>query len=166
MGKDNINFWRNKMSNHNKITTGFVIQNYVTLNGKHICVGQEFIAGDQVDYETTGGASIDIDTENEVYCPMDMKQPKQIPDEEDAIKFLCPDCGDTRIEACLDGDHTTRIEAMFKSGGVEYGDTESTGFVDRFQCVGCGFTIKDGADVTIKDDDEVTEWCKENCNQE
>jgi transposase-like protein len=152
---------------HNKITTGYVIQNYITLpNGTLVCVGQEFIAGDQVDYENDVSEPVTVDVDKEVYCPFEMKQPKQLPDPENAVKFVCPDCGDTRLEVIMDGDHTTAIEGMFKSGSVEYGDTESAGFVERFQCVGCGFTIKDEADETIKDDDEVTEWCKENCNQE
>ena len=113
-----------------------------------------------------GGESIEVDTSKEVYCPMDLKAPKQIPNPEDAVKFLCPMCRDTRLEVILDGSHTTAIEAMFKSGGVEYGDTESTGFVERFQCIKCGFTLKDEADVKIKDDEEAANWCKENCNQE
>ena len=58
---------------HKKITTGFVIQNY---DGEK-CVGQEFIAGDQVDYETPDGESlvlgIDVDEGN--YQPFDMVQP-------------------------------------------------------------------------------------------
>jgi len=68
---------------HNKITTGFVIQNYITLpNGTQVCQGQQFVAGDQVDYETTGGASIEVDTTKEVYCPFEMAQPKRIPEKE------------------------------------------------------------------------------------
>ena len=152
---------------HNKITTGYVIQNYITLpNGALVCVGQEFIAGDQVDYENDVSEFVEVDTSKEVYCPFEMKAPKQIPDPENAVKFICPICGDTRIEACLDGDHTTIIDGMFQSGSVEYGDTESTGFVDRFQCVGCGKTLKDEADEAIKDDEQVVKWCKENCSQE
>ena len=36
---------------HNKVTMGCVVQKYITVGGKHICIDQEFIAGDQVDYE-------------------------------------------------------------------------------------------------------------------
>jgi predicted RNA-binding Zn-ribbon protein involved in translation (DUF1610 family) len=87
-------------------------------------------------------------------------------DDDKAVKFVCSDCGHTRLEAVLDGPHTTIIEGMCDSGGVEYGDTESEGYLERFQCVGCGKTIKDVADEPIKDDEELVEWCKENCNQE
>jgi len=55
---------------HKKITTGFVIQDY---NGKN-CVGQEFIAGDQVNYEDVEGKPI-IPLEKENYQPFDMVQP-------------------------------------------------------------------------------------------
>ena len=40
------------MEKFNKITIGFVIQTFEkNTNGKFICTAQEFIAGDQVDYE-------------------------------------------------------------------------------------------------------------------
>ena len=152
---------------HNKITSGFVIQVYATLpNGSLVCIGQTFHAGDPVEYEDFDGTPVEVDVDKEVYCPMDMKQPKQIPDPEYAVKFVCPDCGKTHLEVIMDGDHTTAILALFKSGSVEYGDTESAGFVERFQCVGCGFTVLDDAQGPIKDDEEVVEWCKKNCEQE
>ena len=40
------------MDKFNKITVGFVIQTFEKdTAGKFVCTGQEFIAGDQVDYE-------------------------------------------------------------------------------------------------------------------
>jgi len=58
-----------------KITIGYVVQDYKTYpNGIHICVNQEFIAG-EVSYETSEhGDSIEIDTSKEVYCPFEMVQ--------------------------------------------------------------------------------------------
>lgn len=55
-----------------KITTGFVIQNYDD-NGK--CTGQEFIAGDQVDWEDDDGEPINEMIEHE-YFPYEMVQPE------------------------------------------------------------------------------------------
>ncbi len=55
-----------------KITTGFVIQTYND-NGK--CTSQEFIAGDQVDWETDDGQPIEAPG-NEEYQPFDMVQPE------------------------------------------------------------------------------------------
>ena len=47
------------MKKFTKITVGFVTQNYKkNTAGKFICTGQEFIAGDQVDYESVDGNMI------------------------------------------------------------------------------------------------------------
>jgi predicted RNA-binding Zn-ribbon protein involved in translation (DUF1610 family) len=159
---------------HKKITNGFVVQTYMTLpDGTLVCVDQEFIAGDPVDYENMEGDPVEVDVDKEVYCPFEMKRPKQIPDPDKAVKFLCPDCGHTRIEAVMDGSHTTIVDGMFKGGGMEYGDTEAEGDLQRFQCVGCGRTIvDDDGERSIEDQDPITdeeqlvEWCQENCSQE
>jgi len=143
---------------HNKITTGFVIQKFVTLpNGTMVCQAQEFVAGDPVDYEDMDGNPIEVDTEKEVYCPFGMMRPKQIPDPTKEAKFVCPDCGGNRIEACLDGSHTTIIDAIWRDGGIEYGSTDSNGDLDRFQCVKCGYVIENDGEL-ILDDDELVEW--------
>ena len=55
-----------------KITTGFVIQNYE--DGK--CVSQEFVAGDEVEYEDETGDPVDFPDYSEEYQPFDMVQPK------------------------------------------------------------------------------------------
>jgi len=48
------------MEKFNKITVGFVIQAFKkNADGKFICISQEFIAGDQVDYENPNGDPID-----------------------------------------------------------------------------------------------------------
>jgi hypothetical protein len=54
-----------------KVTTGFVIQSFDTNTRKY--TGQEFIAGDQVDYETETGHPIESFSE---YLPFDMVQPQ------------------------------------------------------------------------------------------
>jgi hypothetical protein len=56
-----------------KITVGFVIQNYDEETG--ICVGQEFVAGDQVDWEDEDEEQVD-QPENAIYQPYTMEQPK------------------------------------------------------------------------------------------
>ncbi len=53
-----------------KITTGFVIQTFDTKTGKF--VSQEFIAGDQVDFEDKKGNAVE---EFDNYLPFDMVQP-------------------------------------------------------------------------------------------
>ncbi len=56
-----------------KITTGFVIQTYDTKTGR--CVGQEFVAGDEVKYEDKHGESVDWEEAPEAYQPFNMAQP-------------------------------------------------------------------------------------------
>ena len=55
---------------YNKITTGFVVQVY---KDGH-CIAQQFVAGDQVDYEDENEMPI-ITNAKEKYCPFDMVQP-------------------------------------------------------------------------------------------
>jgi len=57
-----------------KITTGFVIQDFDEKTGK--CISQEFVAGDQVDWEDEDGeAIVSPDGEGFDYFPFDMVQP-------------------------------------------------------------------------------------------
>ena len=57
----------------NKITTGFVIQQFDTEKQKF--VSQEFIAGDEVDWETEVGQPADMD--ESPYLPFNMEQPDE-----------------------------------------------------------------------------------------
>ena len=71
----------------NKITTGFVIQTFDTDTRQYI--SQNFVAGDQVDYESTDGQTPIEDgfmesvnfgpyAEKEPYLPFDMVQPQKL----------------------------------------------------------------------------------------
>jgi len=61
----------------NKITTGFVIQQFDTDLGRY--VSQNFTAGDPVEYETPEGEPVDPSMmeglDGEPYLPFDMVQP-------------------------------------------------------------------------------------------
>jgi len=58
---------------YNKITVGFVVQTYKNER----CVSQEFIAGNQVDYEYIDGTPLEKDkTGKENYFPCNMEQPE------------------------------------------------------------------------------------------
>ena len=69
----------------NKITTGFVIQSYDMDQKKW--TGQEFVAGDQTDYEEAGTGAILSPAEiwpaaSEPYLPFAMRQPEEIAKEQ------------------------------------------------------------------------------------
>ena len=62
----------------NKITTGFVVQQFDADTGR--CISQEFVASDQVEWKDQKGDRIEdgqygIDLEG-LYWPLDMKQPE------------------------------------------------------------------------------------------
>jgi hypothetical protein len=57
----------------NKITTGFVIQRFDTETRQF--VAQEFIAGDQVDFENEYSEPVESFDE---YLPFEMKQPSEL----------------------------------------------------------------------------------------
>jgi len=57
---------------YKKITYGFVIQIF---GADDKCISQEFVAGDEVEYEDMRGNP--IPEENEEYHPFDMEQPRK-----------------------------------------------------------------------------------------
>jgi len=59
----------------NKITVGFVIQEFDEKSGK--CVSQEFVAGDDVTYEDEQGKVIEWSEEEEDSQPFHMEQPRK-----------------------------------------------------------------------------------------
>jgi hypothetical protein len=60
------------MEKFNKITVGFVVQSYEKNNkSEFVCISQEFIAGDQVDYEDEEGNPI-TEVSDHKYQPYNM----------------------------------------------------------------------------------------------
>lgn len=59
------------------------------------------------------------------------------------IVFCCPQCGGSTIEE-IQGDVTvaTKINVLYNDGIIAYGEaTNENGYVDRYQCRDCGYTI-------------------------
>jgi len=146
---------------YNKITTGFVVQNYITLGSNHICIGQEFVAGDEVDREDEYGSSIDhkIDTTKENYQSFDMVNPNNA-SADDGLIFTCPECGKHRLECCEDGSYNSEVLNIDEEGDFDYGPIDASGMVDRFQCLNCGHILPN-----CIDNEDVVEWIKMNCSQ-
>ena len=64
------------MKTYKKIIIGFVVQEFKQKKGKFVCLKQEFVAGDQIDYENDNGDTVEIDESKEIYFPMEMVQPE------------------------------------------------------------------------------------------
>lgn len=73
------------LKQYKKITVGFVIQEFERKENVFICKAQNFVAGDQVDYEDYFGDTLspekeeeaNIATSKECYQPFHMEQPTQ-----------------------------------------------------------------------------------------
>ncbi len=149
---------------YKKITTGFVVQNYITLpNGTTVCQSQDFVAGDTTDYEDEDGNSVEVDNSKEVYCPFEMVKPTQI--RQDCLKFICPDCGKEKLECCEDGPYASEVTSIDDEGDFEYGSIDASGMVDRYQCLSCGYVLSREDGSSIDDNQEVVEWILGNCKQ-
>ncbi len=83
------------------------------------------------------------------------------------LKFTCPSCGDNRLEVI----ETNAIVSSTIANLVENGEFEYTNFsiddsyTDRFQCVNCGYTLKDKSGERITDNLEVVKWLKKHCKK-
>ena len=97
----------------NKITVGFVIQ---TFNDQGECVEQEFVAGDEVSYETKDGDEI-----NEIHMPFggnecypfSMEQPINKKICHIYPKAKCPDCGNPIPKYVILGESCENCEHVF-----------------------------------------------------
>ncbi len=150
---------------YHKITTGFVVQEYTTIGGEYICTGQVFVAGDEVDREEEDtNEPVKIDTTKEQYQSFEMKQPP-VSSFEKGLIFTCPDCKSHRLECCETGPYNSEVLNIEEEGDFDYGAIGASGTVERFQCLNCGYVLKDEASENIDMNEEVAEWIKKNCEQ-
>lgn len=149
---------------YNKITTGFVVQEYRHIDGKHICTNQVFVAGDEVDREDVDtNETMFVDTTKEQYQPFDMKQPSF--NIEKGLIFTCPECKSNRLECCENGPYNSEVLNIDEDSDFDYGAIDASGTVERFQCLNCGHILSREDGSSIDDNEEVVEWIKKNCKQ-
>jgi len=113
----------------NKITTGFVVQEFDEVTKK--CVSQEFVAGDEVEWEALDGMPIDdelVNVETLPYQPFNMMQPNdkdEVEREYLEAAHLCPKCKSDEID------------------GVGGYDAEGDEIFHKVECLNCGTTWTD-----------------------
>lgn len=85
---------------------------------------------------------------------------------ENQLEFICPECGGNHLECVQDGIHFSEITALDDDGDFEYGPIESCGDVLRFQCLDCGYVIKDNYGNEIVDNIELIDWINGDSEEE
>jgi len=118
--------------------------------------------GDDWDYKDYSGRCI-------VICPQCSHEISLFPPPEiKNLKFICPKCNKDILECCEDTAFvSSSIKFIDESGDFEYGEvTVHDGIVCRFQCLYCGYILKDKDEKNIDENLEVVEWLKKNCKQE
>jgi len=82
------------------------------------------------------------------------------------MKFICPDCKSNKLECCEDGPYSSEVTDIDEEGDFDYGPIEGDGTVDRYQCLTCGYILRNEDGSPIDDNEEVVEWIIENCPQD
>jgi len=82
------------------------------------------------------------------------------------LKFKCPKCNGNRLECCEEGPYASEILAIDREGDFEWGEINASGMVVRFQCLECGYVLKDSEGESLTDNDDVVKWIEQKCPQE
>ena len=81
------------------------------------------------------------------------------------VTFTCPSCQENRLE-CIEAEVTATsiIEDIKRNGDFEYAKPIITdGEVDRYQCASCGYVLKEHSGELITGNEQVVDWCDNNC---
>ena len=77
------------------------------------------------------------------------------------LEFTCPSCKRHRLEEVMVGVTVASNVVVSEGGNVEYYEqSNEDGTVERYQCMYCGFVIKNDDDQEIVDCLELAEWLK------
>ena len=85
------------------------------------------------------------------------------------LKFVCPKCNHHELGSVEQVIRTYPITKISGNGDLEY-DTDRViagdGQVLAYQCMNCGYELKNKQGNSIDDCTKVSEWCKKNCHKE
>ncbi len=85
--------------------------------------------------------------------------------ETEEIKFICPACKCGQLECVMDGIHHCEVTKITPDE-FEYGEYESDGMIDRWQCLNCGYILTSEIGENLTENDEIVKWVKKYCKQE
>jgi len=85
-----------------------------------------------------------------------------------SLKFKCPSCNKEDLEIVeTDITMTSLIVEIDEESCFEYDLIDTGGgTVGRYQCLECGFVLKDENEQVITTEEEVVEWLRKNCCQD
>ena len=85
------------------------------------------------------------------------------------LKFICPKCGENRLTSIEEVLTSYPITNIPEDGDLDY-DYKNNETYDStvlcYECIECGYILKNEGGSTIIDCIEVPEWVKKNCEQE
>jgi len=85
-----------------------------------------------------------------------------------SLKFKCPSCKKEDLEVVeTDVVMTSLIVEIDEESCFEYDLIDTGGGnVERFQCLECGYILKDENEQVVTTEEDVVEWLKKNCSQD
>ena len=85
-----------------------------------------------------------------------------------SLKFKCPSCSREDLEVVqTDVVMTSQVVDIDEEGYFEYDLIDTGGgCVDRYQCLNCGYVLKDDDGQAVTTEEEVVEWVRKNCEQD
>ena len=84
------------------------------------------------------------------------------------LKFKCPKCNREDLEIVeKDVIMTSLVVEIDDEDNFEYDLIDTGGgYVERFQCLDCGYILKDQSGQVITTEEEVVEWIRNNCSED
>jgi hypothetical protein len=82
------------------------------------------------------------------------------------LKFKCPDCGNAGLECRETGCYVSSVTDIDADGDFSFGAINASGEVDNYGCTRCNFTIMDEGGEVATNQEDVAQWCVDNCEQE
>ena len=82
-----------------------------------------------------------------------------------SLKFKCPKCSCEELEVVeTNAVMTSKVVEIDEEGYFEYHLLDCDGgCIDRYQCLKCGYVLKEESKEAITTELEVVEWVKKNC---